>query len=37
MAKNKSKIYLINEFYSNKNCHDNGKRDASNIVKFASY
>ena len=34
MAKNKSKIDLINEFCSNENCHDYGKRNVGNIVKF---
>jgi transposase-like protein len=34
MAKNKSKIDLKNEFCSNENCNDYGKRDTANIVKY---
>ena len=34
MAKNKSKIDPKNEFCSNENCNDCGKRDSGNIVKF---
>ena len=34
MAKNKSKIDPKNEFCSNENCNECGKRDSGNIVKF---
>jgi len=34
MTKNKSKIYLKNEFCSNENCNDYSKRDTANIVKY---
>ena len=34
MAKNKYKIDLKNEFYSNKNCNDYSKRETVNIVKY---